>query len=80
MTLKEQVVREVERLPEEELQHIAHYLAFLKFQARRKRVPLRLPETASLAALYREFAEEDRALAEEGMTEYVVSLAAEDTQ
>jgi hypothetical protein len=78
MSLKEQVVREVERLPEAELQHIADYLAFLKFQARRRRVPSRLPDTASLATLYAEFAEEDRVLAEEGMAEYVHSLAAED--
>ena len=80
MSLKEQIVRDVQLLPEAELQHIADYLAFLKFQARRKRVPARLPDTVSLAALYAEFAEEDRALAEEGMVEYAKSLAAEDAR
>ena len=78
MSLKEQVLREVECLPDAELQLIADYLAFLKFQDRRKRVAAQLPNVVSLATLYAEFADEDRALAEEGMAEYVHSLAAED--
>jgi hypothetical protein len=78
MSLKERVVREVEHLPEAELQYVADYLDFLKYQAYRKRVPARVSESSSLAALYAEFADEDRALADEGIEEYVLSLAAED--
>jgi len=80
MSLKEQVVWEVEHLPETELQHVADYLAFLKFRARRKRLPSPSLDPGSLAALYAEFAAEDRALAEEGMEEYAQCLAVEDKQ
>ena len=78
MSLKELLVREVERLSE--LQHIADYLAFLKFQASRKRVPSGLRNVASLAALYGEFANKVRALAEAGIEDYAKSLAVEDTR
>jgi len=80
MSLKEQVVWEVEHLPETELQYVADYLAFLKFRARRKRLPAPSLDPGSLAALYAESAEDDRALAEEGMEEYMQALAAEDRQ
>lgn len=78
MSLKEQVLWEVESLPETELRYVADYLAFLKFRAHRKRVPVRLPDEEALASLYAEFAEEDRALAEEGIAEYARILAEED--
>ena len=55
MSLKEQVAQELDRLPEPELKQVADYLAFLKFRAHRKRTAL--PDEASLAALYAEFAE-----------------------
>lgn len=80
MSLKEQVVWEVERLPETDLRHVADYLAFLKFRARRKRMPVRSADETSLAALYAEFANEDRELAEEGMADYEQTLAAEDAR
>ncbi len=78
MSLKEQVVQELDRLPEPELKQVADYLAFLKFRARRKKMAA--PDEASLAVLYAEFAEEDRRLAEEGMDEYALALAAEDAK
>ena len=36
------------------------------------------PNETELAALYAEFAEEDRQMAEEGMEDYALALAAED--
>jgi len=78
MSLRELVTQEINALGELELQQVAEYMSFLKFQARRKAKPS-LDET-ELAALYAEFAEEDRALAESGMADYANGLAAEDTE
>ena len=68
MSLKEEVTHEIDSLSETELQQVAEYVVFLKFRARVNRMPL-LDET-QLAALYGEFADEDRKLAEEGMPDY----------
>ena len=80
MSLREQIVCEMERLPEAELQYVSDRLAFLEFKARRKTVPVELPDSATLAALYFEFADEDRLLADEGMAEYATFLATEDSR
>lgn len=54
---------------------VAEYLTFLRFRAR---IPVSLPlDTAPLAALYAEFEEEDRLLAEEDMSDYDAGLRAE---
>lgn len=76
MSLKEHVNQELERLDEADLRRVAEYLDFLKFRARRAAVPPL--DESYLAALYAEFAEEDRALAEAGMTAYAAGLATED--
>ncbi len=76
MTIKEYVTDVIQRLDETELREVADYLAFLRFRSRAHAVP-RLDDSA-LAALYREFAEEDRDLAEEGITDYKQSLRMED--
>ncbi len=76
MTLKEQVKENLERLDEGGLREVADFVAFLHFRSRRH-VTLDWDE-AKMAALYAEFAEEDRALAEEGMTDYAASLIRED--
>jgi hypothetical protein len=76
MSLKEQVVREIDHLPESALQQLVEYMAFLKFRARRTQKPHY--NVATLEALYAECAEEDRQLAEEGLEEYVRALNAED--
>ena len=78
MSIKEQVAHELDKLNEAELNQVAEYVAFLKFQARVKQIPL-LDET-QLEALYKEFAEEDRRLAEEGMSDYAEGLVKEDSQ
>lgn len=72
MSLKEFVTHEVETLGESELQSVAEYLSFLKFRSRTT-----LDETR-LAALYSEFGQEDRELAEAGMTDYAAALSQED--
>lgn len=76
MSLKERVAQELDNLDEPELRQVADYLSFLKFQARTSHRP-QVSEN-DLAALYAEFADEDRRLAEEGMADYARGLAAED--
>ena len=61
-----------------ELQEVADYLAFLRFRARAHVLPS--PDDPALAMLYREFGEEDRNLAEEGMAVYEQGLRMEDTR
>ena len=76
VSIKEQVALEINALSEDELKQVADYLAFLKFRSRRRNA-VETDET-QLAALYAEFADEDRSLAEEGMSDFARSLAAED--
>lgn len=77
MTVKEQVLHQVELLGEAELRQLSSYLGRLKSQPR-KRVGSFGPE--QMAALYAEFGEEDRLLAEQGMADYADQLAGEDTR
>jgi hypothetical protein len=67
-SVKEQVTEALNSLSEAELQQVADYVAFLRFRARVAPPPA--IDATQLAALYAEFADEDRALAEEGMEEY----------
>ncbi len=76
MTLKQQVTQDLERLDENGLREVADFVAFLQFRIRRHIAPDW--DEAKLAALYKEFAEEDRALAEAGMADYAAGLAKED--
>jgi hypothetical protein len=75
MSTKEQVLEELETLSEAEIKEVAEYLAFLKF---RSRIKSRAIDESQLAALYAEFADEDRDLAEEGMDDYAEGLTRED--
>ncbi len=61
MSLKEQVARDLEGLDEAELQLVAEYVAFLKYRARTRSAAAF--NEAEVAALYAEFADEDRELA-----------------
>jgi hypothetical protein len=75
MSTKEQVLEEIETLSEAEIKEVAEYLAFLKYRAQSKS---HVVDESQLAALYTEFAEEDRNLAEEGMSSYAEDLMKED--
>lgn len=77
MSIKERVVEELKTLSEVELEEVSEYLAFLKFRARRTAPKL---DQRQLAALYAEFTEEDRNLAEEGMADYAAGLMEEDVR
>ena len=77
MSVKEQVARELDSLSEAELKQVAEYVAFLKFRTRFNQMSSL--DEAQLAALYSEFADEDRMLAEEGISDYAKGLAKEDT-
>jgi hypothetical protein len=75
MSIKEQVTQELEHLSEAELEQVDEFLQFLKFRARVRAIPA---DEADLAALYGEFAGEDREMADEGMAEYARGLIRED--
>jgi hypothetical protein len=64
-SIKKQVAQALNSLSEAELQQVAEYVAFLRFRARV--APLPAIDETQLATLYAEFADEDRALAEEGL-------------
>ncbi len=76
MSIKELVVQELDSLSEPELRQVAEYLAFLRFRVRIRPMP-EFDET-QLAVLYAEFADKDRTLAEEGMSDYAKGLMKED--
>lgn len=76
MSIKEQVIQRLGTLSEAELAQVAEFVAFLKFRARLQ--PMPALADAQLATLYAACAEEDRALAEEGMAEYMHGLCQED--
>lgn len=78
ISVREHVTQQVAALSEIELQQVANYLAFLRFEKRVKQVPQF--DEAELAVLYGEFAEEDRDLAETGMGDYAAALEREDIQ
>jgi DNA-binding GntR family transcriptional regulator len=78
MSMREHVIQELKGLSDADLAQVAEFLAFLRFRARRHATPS-LDET-QLAALYAEFAEEDHALAEEGMSDYAAGLRKEDVE
>jgi hypothetical protein len=77
-SVKEQVTQALNALSEAELQQVAEYVAFLRFRARIG--PLPVIDATQIATLYARFADEDRALAEEGLEDYRVQLHDEDAQ
>jgi hypothetical protein len=77
MSTKEQILEEIKTLSETEIKEVAEYLAFLKYRSQSKS---RVVNESQLAALYAEFAEEDRNLAEEGMADYAEGLMKEDAE
>jgi hypothetical protein len=75
ISTKEQVVMSLTELSEAQLQTVAEFLEFLKFRERHKIE--RQFDDDELAALYSEFADEDRELAEAGLGEYADNLKLE---
>jgi hypothetical protein len=72
----EALKQDLDRLTHKQLQQVADFIDFLKFRNQRHhRV---IPEPTQMAALFAEFTEEDRALAEEGMGDYAMLLQQED--
>ncbi|MCA9971151.1 MAG: hypothetical protein KC425_13090 [Anaerolineales bacterium] len=77
MLVKEQIARELDELDEVELQQVADFVAFLRFRAQ---LAYRSPTISEeVGRLYAEFAEEDRILAEQGMSDYEINLNQEET-
>ena len=76
MSTKEHVLNELENLTDADLEQVSRYIAFLKYQSRKEFAPH--VKEGELAALYAEFSDEDRELAEEGMKEYDDELRNED--
>ncbi len=76
ISTREKVVTNLSDLTEIQLRQVAEYLEFLKFRERqRNEAQFDDPE---LEALYAEFADEDRKLAEVGLAEYAANLEHED--
>ena len=74
----ETLKQDLDKLTHNQLQQVADFIAFLKFRDRHQhRVVL---DSTQLSNLFTEFADEDRAFAEEGMSDYAVMLHQEDQQ
>jgi hypothetical protein len=71
---REAIEQDLDRLSKDQLQQVADFIAFLKFRNQRRAVL----DPAQLVLLSTEFAEEDVALAEDGMGDYATLLAQED--
>jgi hypothetical protein len=65
---KEVIKRDIDRLNDQQLKQIADFIAFIKFQTKFNQ---QTTDISQFANLYQEFAEEDRQLAETGISEYV---------
>jgi hypothetical protein len=78
MSPKQVVTQTLEGLSDAELQQVAEYVQFLRFRMRLRSAPPL--DAARIAVLYAEAADEDRAMAEEGMAEYQAGLLAEDAR
>ena len=71
----ESIKQDLDELTTDQLQQVIDFIAFLKFQSKRRRLLLNPEQLAPLAT---EFAEEDHALAEAGMDDYAEMLHRED--
>jgi len=74
MTTREQVHQALDTLGDTELRAVAHVVAAL----RARQLSARAMDPVSYGPLYREFAAEDRALAERGMAGFAGGLELED--
>ena len=74
--MRELIQQELEKFDREQLKQVFEFITFLKFRARLVTIPA-IDET-NLAELYSEFAEEDRQMAELGISEYAELLKHQD--
>ena len=65
---KEAIKRDIDHFNDQQLKQIADFIAFIKFQTKFSQ---QTTDISQFAHLYQEFAEEDRQLAETGISEYV---------
>ncbi len=72
----EALKQDLDRLTHSQLQQVADFIAFLKFRNQRR--PRIILDPTHLADLFTEFADEDRALSEAGMSDYAAMLHQED--
>jgi hypothetical protein len=71
----EALKQDLDQLNHSQLQKVADFIDFLKFRDQRRRFVL---DPTQLAAMFDEFAEEDRALAKAGMSDFAAMLHHED--
>ena len=76
ISMKEKVVTTLAELNDSQMQMVVEFLEFLKFRERHK-LETQFDDV-ELEALYAEFADEDRELAEIGLAEYSANLERED--
>ena len=76
ISTKEKVVTGLAELNDTQLQTVAEFLEFLKFREHYKSESQF--DDVEIKALYAEFADEDRELAEVGLSEYAANLMRED--
>jgi hypothetical protein len=72
---KESLKQELDYFNEQQLKQVADFIAFIKFQTRFSQ---QTTDVNQFANLYQEFAQEDRELAEAGMSKYSELLNSED--
>lgn len=75
-TVKARVTQALNTMSEAELTQVEEFVTFLRFRARLIRTEVR--DMVDLAALYAADADEDRALADEGLGAYLEHLQRED--
>jgi hypothetical protein len=76
MTLKEVLLQELNDLQEKDIEKVVEYVKFLK--VKHIFMPIKKADEKDYASLYAEFANEDRELAEEGISDFNASLTRED--
>ncbi|AFZ50067.1 hypothetical protein [Dactylococcopsis salina] len=72
---RENIKQEIQRLDDDQLEEIGRFIEFLKWKSQRA---TKSNQLKSFANLYQKFAQEDRELAEVGMTDYSQQLEEED--
>jgi hypothetical protein len=77
MTTKQQIAKQLDELSNSELVKVKKYVGFLKKRSGNPRAKL---SDKSIQNLYRQFAAQDREIAEEGMGDYLESLKREDVE